>query len=549
MGDYTWNTINDFTPGIVSVVSANLPPGTAAPGTVGCIADRFSRALVPLPRISEEVSLGDYVSLLNVAPGSVINTDKYRIAGLKVRGPIFASDATAGIQPSRSEVFVALEYWAANGSPNSDQRHFQILRHRLNTFERDWRDDVWAYDYADVEWTERAVANTEFYEVRSNNSAPSEAGPAVMAWAMGSRLIFWPDDTAPTGSSTVAVAGDAAVGAEPNMAPHQGRLVVFANLNTSSGPDTLWGTNENLYWTEANDIRTRDALLSDYYNVLPTLDRPSGFQVMESLTADELLLIKNQGGAVVLRGDLNDYTAITYPYVKSPGGTGVRGTVTPLGFVYPVNGDGAWLWTGGQVSEPISEQLEDDFWQTSDFGQWASWGDWLLTGNNWLCDTMAETPTWWQLDDPDTVTITRWSAAYEGQVVVGTPTDFADSDDTVLYLYDKEFPRDSFIWVSQPLRGSLDREVTLREVIVAASRPGTITLTVTSAEDTTGDTVTLDISGTVAQPIYRRANVNVTGTNLQVTITSTAGNPDDPAPTVHEIRYAITPTANLISNL
>ena len=56
------------------------------------------------------------------------------------------------------------------------------------------------------------------------------------------------------------------------------------------------------------------------------------------------------------------------------------------------------------------------------------------------------------------------------------------------------------------------------------------------------------IDGTEAQPQFIRQRVPTRGTQLTFTVNSDATDPDDPAPTIHEIRYSITQPANQIVN-
>lgn len=412
----------------------------------------------------------------------------------------------------------------------------------------------------------------EFGVTRSNSGAETVLGPTVLAFTFDGLARIFPDDTATAGMATNEMAGEGVALVLPaHQCLHQGRAVIFPLTLSSMGPLTVYTTTEGFYWTKVNNLTALSSGLSGYFNVIVLPEFPTGYGVMESLTADELLLIKARGGGLILRGSLDDYSAKSLPNIKSTGQSLNRGTRSPIGFVYPVDAGGVWLWTGGDTSANLSAKMSDEFWRPdySDndiypygpgYTSCAQWNEWVMLPNNWILDT--DFGGFWRTDIPAEVldgqtsrgysAIHHWTVDWKGRHAYG----FLDrsmtvgAQETIGYDFDRLLPRGVYSWQSQPLASTIDRAVKARKFVLVASGTGTVVVTVTSNK--TGDTDTLSFtvaaeSGIDAEfPTAYMRNCHVTGSHLQVKIVATgADDGGDPAPTIHGFRIGIDESAQL----
>jgi len=135
-----------------------------------------------------------------------------------------------------------------------------------------------------------------------------------------------------------------------------------------------------------------------------------------------------------------------------------------------------------------------------------------------------------------------------GHHVLRHPSGFQTTSDPALFEYDLHTPRHTYQWTSQPLAATLETEVRLDAMVVVADGVGTVTVRAFTGEDPVGQTVEFPISGTGQAPVFSRQLISVLGTELSFEVTSTATDSSDPAPTIHELRYSLSPS-NRITNL
>jgi hypothetical protein len=305
-----------------------------------------------------------------------------------------------------------------------------------------------------------------------------------------------------------------------------------------------------------------------YFNQKVGWENPTGYGLMASLTADELFLLKTRGGAVVIRGDLNNVSAVTtLPYVRGTGMSLCGGTRSPLGFLYPVDSSGVWAWNGGEVSNHITKHMDADFWkppaesparinegQTRTPNAWGDssvtctdWNEWVLFPNNWLLDTDAPRPgsnyvpyheqgSWWKIDDDTDHIIHFWDVDWRGRKAYGAPSGYRNQGDPALYEYSMPDKARTYTWRSQPLPGTTDQAITVQQIGLVASGVGTVRLTVRSSDDTVGKSMELEVDD-AAMPKARLSSCGVQGTHITFDIESTAPVDGIPAPTVHGIRW------------
>lgn len=569
MAELSWKSINDFTPGVRAFLSPNNPPGSADPDrTFGCWASP-SKSLTALPRVTTIAPPMRFTGGTLPDVDATL-TEQFRITGLHVRAPLFGGAAlnSLGADQSNDEILMSIQYWT-NIPGDNDRYNMNLFRYRHNWENPRWdRINARSRDLPAFR-TDDSWDNAFFSTQRSNSADPAVVGTLVTVFCDSSGTVFsHPGDTTPSSDTVDYLKNDYLTDPEVStfgligavrIHHHQGRLVTFPLYIQAVGTQSVWVSNEQFFWSPPNDVTTRDPLLAGAFSYSPQYTDPVGYHVAASVTADEFLLIKSVGGGIILRGDLNDATVVNYPYVRSTGFTRNNGTPSPIGYLYPVDGSGVWAWTGGQVSEFLTVHLDDDFWRppTVDIAGddmdiimyptgCGQFGDWAMFPNNYMLDT--STGGWWRTDDPNEFIIHRWHQNYRGTVCFGAPSGFRSAADPAVYVYDRTaIPRSTFTWGSHPMVESLERETVLSEVVVVASGVGDVTLTATTGENPAGVTVTFPIDGSTRYPQYIRQRVPISGTQLTFDVTSTAASDDLEAPTIHEIRYGLTPSpGNLI---
>lgn len=268
---------------------------------------------------------------------------------------------------------------------------------------------------------------------------------------------------------------------------HQGRLVQAGGMlvDWDASTDHLL---EYIAYTQVNHLMS----VGEGSGLLFVVEEnPSNYGAGYSTNANELFLVKFNGGAVAMRGDLADPTIIRLPYVESTGGITTMGAPTPVGFVYGTR-NGVYAWKGGDTATRLSEQLDGLFFLAGDnpiyngnIGRFAYRDPFVFCPNDYLYDT--RTKAWWRLED---TTVAGYYAhncfdpgAFFGFVFAGRHK--RDASSTVLYdLYVMDQGANTYSWQSQPLIGTTDRRLRFEEIRFRAlagvdSFGATITVTLT----------------------------------------------------------------------
>jgi hypothetical protein len=545
--DSDWLVIDDFRPGIHHLVSPNTPRGAATDETYRCRAS-VTGALVPAPR--------------RIAPGIVLQpsldpsdngAEEFRLCGLVVNDPVFtAGDNTFGVDQNNSEIYVGIEqYNTPNG--NYDRSIYRYLAHRETP--------VWDHVATDspggVTFDPYTRPKRCYFAIgRSNEPDPTQVGPAVVGWAFGGWGAYFPDENDTSGTGIVPFPGTSnPLVAVDTLIGHQGRALLFplslSQLGTVDGQPVVYATNECFYWSEVNDWRTLDDSLDGFFNVLAGYENPTGYSVVASLAADELFLIKARGGGLVIRGSLNDFTAITLPNLRPAGQSLDLGTTSPLGYMYPVDNSGVWLWAGGETSENLTPHLRPNFFRppprdkNGDEVAWGNYhtqscqfGDLVMFGANWFYDTT--TTGWWHIDNPVTddeergYVIHKWAADWKGRLCWGTASGFRNEGDIALYRFDSTQGATSYLWTSHPLANQISRQNTPKELVVVGSGRGQVKVTIFT--DRARQTLQFDFDDP-DRVSAKRANVGVEGDFPQIRVYSRGLDiTSDDAPSVHQLR-------------
>lgn len=259
---------------------------------------------------------------------------------------------------------------------------------------------------------------------------------------------------------------------------------------------------------------------------------------MSSLTASDLLIIYNSGGASLIQGDLAAPVIRRLPNVPGTRGIFVEGASTPQGFIYIQNRGGAYIWAGGDAAQLISPQLDDDFWFISGTevvqqyaGSCAYWRDYVLLPNNWLYDT--KTQSWWKLEDNATLTYWIYRINPTNNMLYAFVPIFTQNA-TNISGFSPATLASTYSWQSQPFYPAEDGTVEMMELLVIAQGTigDTLTFTLTAIDSAQVDTQVVTLTATT--PTYYRRNLTgATGAVWQVRVqASSVGN----APVLYEYR-------------
>lgn len=555
--DYSWNVIKDFSPGIHQRLSSDYPAGTASPiNTYRCYAVEGG-ALSPLPARRTSTITKD-----PLIPADTNLAEEFRIIGLHAANPMFwPGETIPGLEQNNTDIFLATEHWTGTLGGADNQITQSVARYRRHYQYNPAWEELWSASDATKYDARIRPRHTQFATCRSNTSTPTQAGPIVVTWVTSGYARQFPDETAAGTSGTVALPGDksdpantAGLISPDTLLAHQDRIVIFPLTLSGFGANTISTTNECFYYSNKNDLRTLASELSgNYFSFPPSNENPNGYGVAASLTYNECLLIKCKGGAIVLHGDMAIFSARTLPYVRGTGLAMNNGSVSPLGYVYPTDGGGVWLWNGGDVSQHLTKHLQPEFWRppaTSIDGTANGWGyhwsqatdanNWVIFPNNWMWDT--DLGGWWRLDDPADTVFHRAHVDWRNHFLWCAPSGYRDSSDPVLYEYNLTQYAADYSWQSQPLTTSMDRVVNVRDVEVVATGLGTIRLTVTTRDDPQGGEVTFTSTSASTPDVVRGVLSNaVTGNHVTFRVEAQAADPNATtgAPLIHEIRYGI----------
>lgn len=240
----------------------------------------------------------------------------------------------------------------------------------------------------------------------------------------------------------------------------------------------------------------------------------SDSMVIASLNTDELLVIRNSDGAVILRGDIDNPTVVKLRNLESTFGVAVTPINTPLGLVYG-SPNGVFVYAGGEVAQKISEQLEGFFWDhkntgdqeyEANRGRFGHFHHWIAVPNNFIFDERSQ--SWWRLTDPadrNGIAYNCYTSDPTSGDLFAFPYKLTPAQNVICDRFTKETLNSSYTWTSQPLVETLERTQSFQEVMIVAS-PGL---------NTNPCTVSVQVSG------YDGNGVALTPITVQTTFTGT----------------------------
>lgn len=344
-----------------------------------------------------------------------------------------------------------------------------------------------------------------------------------------------------------------------------GQTIAYGNrILVLAGVDYPWpagggiNTNENINFTDP----PQSSFYGDQMTILGT-EIPWGYGAWGSVSVGELLLVKKEGGALMMYGDIfNPSSVVQIPGVQSTGDFVGQANASQTGLVYCAENLGAWLWNGGNTSQKISPQLRDDFYDVVTGSGLASnnygfnvqnWQDWLLFSNNYLFN--PQTNSWWVLypttaNGNDTVpghTLWWYSSSRFTNQMYAAPINFGTAPGLNMnwwYKFDNTIPAPHYQWQSLPvsLAPNSTRVVDVTQVVLRVSDPsdsGTATCSITiSHAQGASETVTTPAGAIRQVPTSFRFNFG-SGTlginNPVITINGDNATLDASSPIVHSV--------------
>lgn len=291
------------------------------------------------------------------------------------------------------------------------------------------------------------------------------------------QLWVWPNPHSPTAYTPLNLC--TATHVTGQVVIYQGRILVL------TGNDYTWGSsgflvNEQICYTTPANSQTygkQDIVLSPTY--------PYGYGAAGSISAGELFLVKKRAGALVLTGDINYPTVTFLPGVQPTGDIFCNGASTSAGFIYFSQSQGAWLWNGGNVSQKISQNLDDNFYACTDLPTGQNnltanayqWGEWVMCSNSWIYNLRLQ--SWWRLPHQSGTlgTIFWYSPGRTLNVLYCAPPKFQKVNTQTVFAYKltKASPSHTYIWQSLPIKISNNKYINIREIVLYASSPQSTT--------------------------------------------------------------------------
>jgi hypothetical protein len=540
-----WLHLDDFAAGIFdgSYISTaepiiSAPFGAAQPTGTFCCASLPSGGLGPLPGISQVFGYS------TPFPGT---TDILFITGF-INNP--------GLVNLDDELIILLE--------GDDGTHHYNL----------------AYSYVPQTTTANAITNA----TETNASFAGYVGSPYPAWTRISSqpvigdegyivptpVLVWPATALtdshtdqghlwcypPVGSPTEFSAQDLVntetSGNTGQVICYDSRVIVLSGVAYSWPVSGGVATNENINYTdppESEDYGDQQTLL--------VAEEPWGYGAWGSISVGELMLVKKRAGGVMVIGDIDAPSSVIYLAGIQPTGDIVGSAgVNQIGLIYCSEGRGAWVWNGGNTSQKISAQLQDNFFDCSstvipsnNYGFYVeSWQDWILVSNNWLYN--PDTGGWWRIYPPTGAgnefvtgqTFFWWSKARLGYQRYAAPLAIGNGAESSFGLdwfsrFDSTVPASAWSWTSLPMHlvPTADRVVDVRQIVLRLSSPdGTTTAHASIVINNDFEASTIGTIG--PDPTTFRFNVGIGALGLEdVVVEIFTWNTDGSAPILHSM--------------
>lgn len=545
-----WLEFIDFSPGIMS--NNLLAGGVQVTATNPCIASPTNTwrcrsiptgGLAPLPRMKEAFTLTTPPTPTPTVPSASF----YTINGLGTWGQAFPDTLADTNHDHRTEVHLLLS-WVSAGTPTVHNAAW--IREEIYDVNQSTR-----VIYSDDNALAGSLDYQYAYFLKTRMQVPPVdpvTGPVpgelimVCVYSPPSQDLFinecQPNPATPHGTGTVELI-DGRTQIYRKATSHQGRIVVGKYISYFRGVDTNNSSNENYLYT---DVNINDTSLTQPQVYVPEIDQ--NISDLASMTANQMIVVKDLGGGYMLQGDLDDVTVVRLPNLMSPDGSPtVHGTQTPRGWVYSAGDRGLYIWNGGDQSEPISTQLDGHVFTdnsvetTGHAGSCDRWLDLLVAPQLWVND--LEQKGWWRLDDPSAYAspMTFFSTSKYRQQMYSARQKFtaggSSGNQYAFYLWEYDDLAYTWSWQSQPLWITRDKYINTRQGNIALQGQGTVTVTLINEAGTTqANVLTINTGGAIRN---FRFNTSMQAENLTVRIEASGntggGAGTAEAPVVHRL--------------
>lgn len=252
-----------------------------------------------------------------------------------------------------------------------------------------------------------------------------------------------------------------------------------------------------------------------------------------TISAGELFIVRESGSSYTLSGDVNYSTVTKLPGVATTGGAFGLAAYTPAGLIYCGIGKGAWIWNGGNLSQKISQNIDDDFFLIkSNLYSCYSWGEWILFSNSWLYNLRQQ--SWWKLQVPD---LFFFCQPMTNNALVSLPLTFTTAPGVTKFT--KLKATTTWTWKSLPIRASDNKYINCRELVVALSLTSKTKITVNLYSNQTkiaAFSVTENISTGMTVLRFPIAGITVENPAISISVDSYPNS----APILHYILLGIT---------
>jgi hypothetical protein len=589
--------ISDFTPGLQSDYLSYAT--TAGPSnqdgfcqvndTHGCFGGKFG-GLHPAPRLvaTKTQALFDSVTARYPTPGE----KRAQIVATYLMSPVWPSTGTAALggdltaiaySGEPDQVFVAYNwYYSDTGAAGTWMRKYRLESYRAF---RSTPDQVTIQTLANsvtglqvaFPQSQRRYGFGSIDGTRSNLTSATVPGPAHIVYSMADWTLnkvngAWPG---PSTLRSDTAANSLLGGTQYNQAvvSHQGRVIFIENQNNANWgagvPNVLgqpFGSVGVVPAGESVGYSDPNAFIATNVNFNMQLfveENPTGFGTWQSMNANELFLVKNRGGGVVIRGDVARPTVVRLPGLPSVYDATNKGALTDKGYVYGTR-NGVYRWNGADTADDLAPQMGGSaggwFWKTDDdetdllwpgalHGTFAYAPPFVLTPNNFMYNT--ETNSWWRISpttaqDPSGLAkvFAHWQTSTSGRFY-GFPAYISDTQTTVYSRFDPNLGTNYYVWRSQPLSRTRNRTLNLREINLTAQGSGIVTIQLIGPA---GVLVSKDfIINSTARPIIQFLPIKVQSQDVEIRILSAGDDDTINAPVVHRIAIGYN-TASSVSH-
>jgi len=575
--------------------------------TARCCADRTG-ALVPLPKLIEGKTTNRLPTAQNAENHFISGLHENFLLDAYVRGDMFVYGDQQAADSDRAGVYTMYGFPYDSTSDYSGDEYWTVIAqlHRLFDSSSAQHDLMWAkcaQSMAAFTSSTVQIGCGNFIPLRVRNSIEDARTDDCVAWvAFGSPGYqadagAWTSGTLTANEQTLTDydtytnttypgSHNRVVGIFPNptdntltdsgflggthdgtadetfpdacyLVAHQGRMVATTRTQKQTGE--LTGGSEE--WGIISESVTYSPV-QDFYGTLGFgcfetaqfgEEKPFRSGAVASITADEIIFIKDREGAVLVRGDLDNPTVVQLPYVESTHGAYSIPAKTNFGLVYGTS-NGVYVWEGGEGSRHLSPQLEGFFWNHAgdlqylgNRGRFGWWNPWVVAPNNFIYDSRTE--SWWRIDTPTNTNV----ACNVADVVNSSnrlylfPHKLNKNSSPMWYTASPDVLADTYTWQSQPLVETRTRVVTVQEIHLLATAASddqatvAITLTGYAADGTPVAPVTTTFTmaaNTNPQMLHKDVVTNFQATHIQVKIVTDANDTSEPAPKIHAVSLA-----------